>query len=167
MRAHWLSAVLIMGLLGVGLWMVSLDSDSSTRLLATRAQMVGGMLVVFLTIWRIVSVRRSTSPPPLDVGRGHQVLIKVIHRLQYATLIGLLLSGVALLALGDLGAVIAGDAPLPDLSELGPRKPHGLLSYIFMVLLAAHIGGSIIHQQQHGGTFQRIGLFRGSKSAKK
>lgn len=165
-RLHWISAVLILGLLALGLWMVELNLESDTRSFATRAHVAGGLTCLFVTLWRFVARLRSQAPPSLPVSRSHLIGIKTVHVLQYGVLVGLLASGVGLLILGGLKPALVGEVPLPDLSDLPPRGPHGVLSRVFIGLLIAHVGGSVIYQLQRGQTFERMGFRRPSGTAR-
>lgn len=158
MRLHWLSAALIIFLLGIGLWMVKLDIASDGRLLATRVHVVGGVLCLILTITRLGFLLRSTAPAPLEMSKIHRIGVQAIHLLQYLTLGGLLVSGIGLALSGELLSVFLGATPLPDMSTLPTRAAHGALARAFIVLLVVHVGGSVLNQLQGGGTFQRMGL---------
>ena len=85
--------------------------------------------------------------------------LEATHVLLYAVLLALSVSGVAMLALSDLPQVLSGaSGDYPDLAELGPRRAHGAGAFTYIALLIAHIGGVILHQVRHGGSFQRIGV---------
>ncbi len=157
-RLHWISAVLIIFLLGIGLWMVELDLASEGRRQATRAHVIGGVACLVVTVLRLVSRARSTPPPPLEMSQIHQLGVRAVHLLQYVSLVGLLLSGVGLALSAGLSDVVLGAAAVPDMSELVPRAPHGLLAKVFIGLLVAHVVGVALTQLQGGGTFQRMGL---------
>ncbi len=160
MRLHWLSAGLTIFLLGIGFWMADLSLASEGRRWATRAHVVGGLVVILVTLVRLVYLIRSTAPPPLEMSWIHRLGVSAVHALQYLTLIGLLASGFGLVLSAELWSVFSGAVPLPDMSQLPTRFAHGVLAKAFTGLLVVHVGGGVLNQLQGGGTFQRMGLPR-------
>lgn len=158
MRSHWLSAGVMIFLLSIGFWMADLPLESERRLLATRAHVVGGLVVTLVTLVRLVYLVRSTAPPPLEMSWVHRMGVSAVHALQYLTLVGLLVSGLGLVFSAELWSVFSGAVPLPDMSQLPTRLAHGILAKVFTGLLVMHVGGSVLNQIQGGGTFQRMGL---------
>ncbi len=157
-RLHWISAVVILILLGMGFWMVDLELSSDARLNATRAHTVGGILCLSLTLARLIALLRSTPPPPPVMSPLHLFGVQLIHVLQYIVLFAMLGSGLALLTVSDLPRALLGTAPLPDVSTLLPKQVHEVLGAVFALLLGAHVGGVVIMQLQGGRTLQRMGF---------
>ncbi len=157
-RLHWLSAALILFLLSIGVWMVGLPLSSEMRRQATQAHIGAGFLCLVLTALRFLALRKNVPPPPLVMSSRHRLGIQAVHALQYVTLVGLLLSGIALAFLGEFIRAFAEASPLPDTTGLAPRPVHRLLAWLFAGLLGAHVGGALLNQLQGSGTFQRMGL---------
>lgn len=155
---HWLSAACILALLPLGLWMTSLPLDDPARTIATKIHVIVGITTLILTLVRLGVLSFGPKVAALEMGAAHAWGVKVLHVVMYVALLGILASGVALFVLGELPAVFAGAAALPELQDLAPAMPHAGLSRAYIALLVAHIGGSLVHQWRHGGTLERMGI---------
>jgi len=157
-RFHWLSAILILAMIPIGFLMQ--NADGGAKLLLYRAHAATGLLILAITVVRISwRIRQPVPAPPASMGKLHVRGLEATHVLLYAVLLALSVSGVAMLALSDLPQVLSGaSGDYPELAELGPRRAHGAGAFAYIALLIAHIGGVILHQVKHGGSFQRIGV---------
>ena len=159
-RFHWLSAVLILAMIPLGFLMQ--DATGETKLLLYRAHCAIGLLLVVITLARIIwRIKQPVPEPPSGMGTLHVRGLEATHLLLYAVLLGLSVSGIAMLALTSLPEVLTGaSTSYPDMVELGPRRAHGAGVFVYIALLVAHVGGVIVHQTRHGGSLQRIGVGR-------
>jgi len=157
-RFHWLSALLILAMIPIGFIMQ--DADGATKLLLYRLHCGIGLLLLAMTVVRILwRFKQPTPAPPAGMGKLHVRGLEATHVLLYVILLALTVSGVAMLALSDLPQVLSGaSSDYPDLAELGPRKAHGAGAFTYIALLIAHVGGVVLHQVRHGGSFHRIGV---------
>jgi cytochrome b561 len=157
-RFHWLSALLILAMIPIGFIMQ--DADGATKLLLYRLHCGIGLLLLAMTVVRILwRFKQPTPAPPAGMGKLHVRGLEATHVLLYVILLALTVSGVAMLALSDLPQVLSGaSSDYPDLAELGPRKAHGAGAFTYIALLIAHVGGVVLHQVSHGGSFHRIGV---------
>lgn len=146
---HWVSALAVFGLLASGLVMEAMPNDAGkTGLLRTHA--VIGALVLLLTLLRILwwwlADTRPAAPtgmPPLQARAAH-----LMHGLFYVTLIVMGASGIATIMLSGAGAILTGTepGPLPDFGGYAPRAAHGIVAFLLMALIAAHVLAALYHQ---------------------
>ncbi|NVJ58050.1 MAG: cytochrome b [Vibrionaceae bacterium] len=89
---HWLSAVVVIGMFGVGLWMVDLSYYSEWYRTAPHWHKSIGILLAILTIFRIVW--KHVTPSPKIEGQPYEVTgAKIAHILMYLLLVALFVSG--------------------------------------------------------------------------
>lgn len=145
---HWLSALLIIALLGSGLRATSLiDAAAKQSILSVHVPI--GLLILVLTIARIAWWWFADRKP--DAGTGDpawQVLsAKAIHILFYIVIVGMATSGIGMMVLSGAGDILFGasDAALPDFQKYLPRVPHGIGARLMIALLALHAGAALYH----------------------
>lgn len=146
---HWVSALAVFGLLASGLVMEDMPNNADkTGLLRTHA--IIGALVLLLTLlrilwWWLADTRPAAHPdtPPLQARAAH-----IVHGLFYVALIVMGASGIAMIVLSGAGAILTGAAPgpLPDFAEYAPRAAHGVVAFLLMALIAAHVLAALYHQ---------------------
>jgi cytochrome b561 len=89
---HWVSAVVVIGMFAVGLWMVDLSYYSEWYQTAPHWHKSIGMLLALLTLFRIVW--KHVTPSPKVEGSAIEVTgAKVVHLAMYVALIALFVSG--------------------------------------------------------------------------
>lgn len=156
---HWLSAVLIIGMIPMGLVMARMaEGPAQTGLYRLHVGL--GLVVLVLTaariIWRVI----DPSPAvPSQITGLRRFVFKGIHVLQYVVLVLMLASGVAILVASGLGLAPATVVPAAISADLPPVGGHAALAKVFLVLLLAHLGGMIEYQLFHGDTLGRITPF--------
>jgi cytochrome b561 len=157
---HWLSAALVLSLLGLGLAMV--DSFAAWRESALTLHKTGGVVVLVLTVLRLVLQAREPSlPVPDAVPAMQHRAATVTHRLLYALLLAVPLSGWAMQGAAGTPVRLLGVMPLPtlvgeSLVAYGVlRTAHGLLTTALLLLVLAHIAGAL-----HDGFVSRHGLLQ-------
>lgn len=164
---HWLSMAIVIGLFGVGLYMVALKEGAASGALpigtGPDAPLIFGlihwhksfgMLVLALSLLRLGW--RLAGPAPADSDRSKAWEISAA-RLAHVALYGLLfvmpLTGWILASASTLGVktVIFGVWELPHL--VAPDEAlhgllvevHKILAWSFMALVAFHVGGALKH----------------------
>ena len=162
---HWLSALLILALLGSGFRAASLtESDAKAQILMAHAPL--GILILLLTLARITWWRFADRKPNAVAGspKWQAWSAKAVHLLLYVIIIGMTASGIGMLALSGAGPTIfsAAPGPLPDFQQYAPRVPHGIGARAMVALLVLHIGAALYHQFiKKDGTLRRM-WFRGA-----
>lgn len=149
---HWVTAILIIALFGLGRYTSSLEPADKMQLIQLHAAL--GMLVFILTIARSVLFFKSERPEPLDTGsNANNLLAKGIHRAFYALLILISFSGTATLLVGGYFDAITSSPIAPDLisprDEIIPLVGHRILGYIIMLLFVLHVAGVVRYNIKH------------------
>ena len=150
-RLHWLMALLIAGLFGVGLYMTGLKL-SPQKLQIYSWHNWAGVTVFVLALVRL-GWRMTHRPPPDDAGmpRSQQVAAHGVHHLLYLLMIAIPLSGWLMSSAKGFQTVWFGMLPLPDLlsknKELGDllQLIHMSLNYSMAALVLAHAAAAIKH----------------------
>ncbi len=148
---HWLMAVLLVGLFGVGTYMSDLPlSPQKLKIYSWHkwAGITALLLVAFRLAWRV-----GNRPPPLpdSVPAWQQAAAHGLHHLLYLLMIAVPLSGWLMSSAKGFQTVYFGVLPLPDLvgkdKELGEllKTVHATLNYCLAVLVFAHIGAAFKH----------------------
>lgn len=145
---HWLSALTIVALLGLGFRAANtIDPEAKAQLLSVHAPL--GFLILVLTLLRIVWwLFADRKPGPVEGMPVWQSLgARAVHLLFYVVILGMGASGIGMLVLSGAGPVIFGieAGPLPDFWNYLPRVPHGAGARFMLLLLAVHMGAALYH----------------------
>jgi len=154
---HWLSALLIIGMMASGMIGSKLATDAPLRLNLIKAHGTIGLIVLVLTILRIVILFTSTHPEKLEMPSWRQQMVSWNHKLIYIVVAGLTLTGVGMLLTSSIGIAPLNITPDAIVDSL-PRTIHGILPKVFLVLLIVHVAGVVHYQFSHGKTFARMGF---------
>lgn len=168
---HWLIAILIMGMLAVGKYMVSLDESDPLRFLLTQWHKSFGIVAMVLIVCRLLW-RLTHRPPPLP---GHlktweMYAAAATHLLLYLLIIVIPVSGWTMVSASplELPTVIFNYIHWPHLAPFDslPNKDevssffaeiHEFAGSALILLLVAHIGASLRHQIiLHDGVMNRM-----------
>ncbi len=162
---HWLSALLIVVLLGTGFRAgQTIDPIAKADILRFHAPM--GLAILVLTIARIIWWWRFDTKPSA-VGndpRWQSLSAKTVHVLFYIIIIGMTASGIGMIVLSGVGPILFGGAEgtLPDFTLYLPRIPHGLGARAMLALLILHAGAALYHHfVKHDVTLRRMWFGRG------
>ena len=143
---HWISAVLIIALLGLGFRASdAADPEAKASILQIHATL--GIAILLLTIGRIVWWRLDRKPAPVGGSPAWQDLsARAVHLLFYIVILGMAASGIGMFVLSGAGPVVfGGEGTLPDFTHYLPRVPHGLGARAMVVLLVLHAGAALYH----------------------
>ncbi len=152
---HWLTAVLIVILLGSG-FRAGDAVEAADKVFFLRFHVPIGLLVFALTIFRIAWwVFADKKPGSVAMPRWQTYLSNGVHIILYVTIIGMSSSGIGMMVLSGAGPHIFGSDPsqLPDFWEYIPRIPHGIVARVMLGLLVLHVGAALYHH-----FFMRDGL---------
>ncbi|MBK9363600.1 MAG: cytochrome b [Rubrivivax sp.] len=148
---HWLLALALFGLFGMGLYMTGL-SMSPTRLKLYNWHKWAGVTVLALSFLRLAW--RLTHRPPADVPMPawQARAAHAAHVALYVLFFAVPLAGWAYSSAAGFPVVWFGVLPLPDLiapnRELAEAiKPlHRILAYTMAAIVLVHVGGALKHQ---------------------
>ena len=146
---HWLSALLVLGLLISGLTAAGM-ADQAAKVSILRIHAVVGSTVLVLTLarvaWWLFADRRPTDPAGMPRLQGRAA--HAVHLLFYVALIGMAASGIGMLILSGAASILFGGAPgpLPDFLQYPPRIAHGFGAFFLVALIVAHLAAALYHQ---------------------
>jgi cytochrome b561 len=163
MLLHWLMAVLILGLFGLGIYMADLPL-SPQKLKFYSYHKWAGITVLLLALAR-VAWRISHKPPPLPSSQPQwqQLAAHAGHGLLYVLIFAAPLTGWMMSSALGFSVVWFGVLPLPDLIDknkaLGEllKLVHRYLNYAFIAVVTGHALAAIKHQWlDRDGTLSRM-----------
>lgn len=146
---HWIIAVLIIGLLALGLYMVALPiSLEKLKLYGWHKEY--GFLVLFLTVFRILW-RLSNKMPELDLPFLEQIAARSMHWAFYIFMFAMPITGWLVTSAAGLPASFFGLFTLPNL--IGPDEHnriffawiHEWLGYILIAAICLHTAAALKH----------------------
>lgn len=166
---HWITALAVLGLLGLGLWMTDLPLGF-TKLYTYNWHKWIGLTVLVLTVGRLLWRWRHPPPPlPGAVARWQAVLAPIAHWALLALLLAMPLSGWLMSSAAGVSVFWFGYVPLPDLVPRDPglfealRTTHYILSRVLMAVLALHVAAVVHHDLlRSDGVFRRMWPFGGT-----
>ncbi|MBS7697554.1 MAG: cytochrome b [Chelatococcus sp.] len=160
-------AVLLVGLVVLGLAMSRLHTDLGTSFALYQAHKSYGLLALVLVLWRIVW-RLSASPPPPQVMRPAEWWIsRLVHLMFYGLMLALPLTGWLMASASPLRLPTRpfGFFTMPDLVATDAalfmvlRFIHAVLAYSLVALLVLHVAGALKHRFiDHDETLGRMGF---------
>lgn len=161
---HWSMAVLILAMLAIGAGMTSTAGPAYAWLVALHRPL--GLALLGLVLIRLALRLRTGAPAlPSDMPRIMSAVAHLTHVLFYGVMIGLPLIGWAMLSAGGYPVQIAPGFHLPplipqDLHAFGLlRLTHGVLAYLFFVLVLGHVGAALFHALiRQDGVFKTMSL---------
>ncbi len=159
---HWLSALLIFGLIFTGIKMEH-ESVSEGKFLLYRIHFSLGITVFILTIVRVIALFNDPKPVNLyPKASFRERFRKFVYNGFYLVILWMCISGILSLSLeGILPALKSGNwVDLPEISADGFHPimlSHHIVAKFVFLLLIFHIGGFLIHLiQTKENTLKRI-----------
>ena len=143
---HWISALLILVLLGTG-FRAGFATDPEIKAALLRVHLPVAVLVLVLTIARLIWWWRfdRKPDPPEGVPPWQDGISRWTHRALYAVVLVLLASGIAMSILSGLPDALFGTAAFPEPAELPPRVGHGIGARILAGLVLLHAAAALYH----------------------
>ena len=148
---HWLMALLILGLLVLGMYMHDLPLSPQKLELYSWHKWAG--VTAFVLVWLRLAWRVTHRPPALPEGMAP--LMRLAAHAGHAALYGLMvvipLSGWLMSSAKGFQTVWFGVLPIPDLvgkdKELGDllQQVHQALNLLLMLTLAGHVAAALWH----------------------
>ncbi len=148
---HWLMAVLILGLLALGLYMHELPLSPQKLTLYSWHKWAG--VTVFLLVWVRLLWRVLHRPPALPASMAPLMRLAAHagHGVLYLLMVAIPLSGWLMSSAKGFQTVWFGVLPIPDLlgrdKALGDllQEVHEALNVLLMLTLAGHVGAALWH----------------------
>jgi len=161
---HWVTAIVIIGLLAVGKYMTGLEPSDPLRFTLTQSHKTFGILILCLSVLRILW-RLTHRAPGHPAGAPHweRLAAGVSHLLFYLLLIALPLSGWALVSVSSLNIdtllfnriewphlplvewLGINDTVQRDALEHKFHSVHHIAGNVLLVLLLVHISAALKH----------------------
>lgn len=159
---HWVSALLIFGLIFTGINMEH-QSVSENKFLLYRIHFLLGNVVFILTIIRVIALFKDSKPVHLyPKASFRERFRKWIYYGFYIVILWMCLSGISSLWLeGIIPSLISGQWPdLPEINADGFHPimlSHHIMAKMVFLLLILHISGFLLHLiQKKENTLKRI-----------
>lgn len=147
---HWLMAIAIIGMFGLGVWMVDLDYYDAWYHRSLWIHQSIGMLLLFLLIFRLVW--RLTNPIPEILGEWWEKLIAIwVHRGHYILMAAVMITGYLITTAYGRGVDIFGLFEFPALLDADKGREssagfiHMLLAWGFMGYIGMHAAAALKH----------------------
>jgi cytochrome b561 len=156
---HWLLAVMIIGLLCLGFFVLANMPNTDPRKLDVLVwHMAGGMFVLALMILRLLIRLWSARPAPATAGSSLlDRMASVTHYSLYVIVFLMILTG------WSTGWLISGafqphGEPLPNTFAVFPTfRAHAALATLLAILIAGHLAAALYHQfVLKDGLFRRM-----------
>jgi len=163
---HWLSALLVVGLAGVGFWMADLKPSPRTIEIYNWHKWFG-LTVLGLTAIRIAW--RATHPPPplLVASRAQRVLAHSVHGAMYLLLLAMPITGWLQNSAAGFPLSWFGLFRVPPLIERNReafefwQDVHETLALVLVALIVLHVAAALKHRFiDRDATLARMGLGR-------
>lgn len=147
---HWLMALAIFAMFGLGLWMVDLDYYSPYYHSAPSLhKSVGILLLIALALrfgWRLSSVR----PDDDDLTHVERTVSRIVHWGFYPLLLALMVSGYLISTADGRPIEVFGLFSVPSPGENKGLEDtagaiHAYLSYLVIALAAVHTAAAVKH----------------------
>ncbi len=149
---HWLTAIVVVGMFALGLWMVDLTYYDAWYKPAPHYHKSIGILLALATLLRIAWRHINVRPQPLP---SHSVFerraARATHILIYCLLLGMFVSGYLISTIKGVGievfdwftvpSVIEGEGTLSDLFG----EIHEIIAWILISLVSLHALAAIKH----------------------
>ncbi len=159
---HWVSALLIIGLLALGIWMVTLSYYSQWYHPAPHLHKSFGMLfaaiLLFRFIWRLINHQPEVQGKAWERQAAHYG-----HRVIYLLLMAIVVSGYLLVTAEGAVVSVFDWLDIPASPIQFERQAdiagwwHRWLSYLLIACIALHIAAALKHQLiDRDGTLSRM-----------
>jgi cytochrome b561 len=159
---HWAMAALMLAQIPLGLVLVRMTPSLSTLWLFSLHKSLGFTLLV-LAVLRLVWHRISPPPAPLgDAGHWTNRLARGVHRLLYAAMIVVPLSGWVGASASGIETVVYGGLTLPAIAPESEAWQdagflvHSIATKVLIAALVLHVAGAARRALAGDGTLRRM-----------
>lgn len=147
---HWVSVILVLGLFGVGWWMVELNYYSEWYRTAPHWHKSIGLLFALFVVFRLVWKSVNTSPQPLGTST-EQRAARFAHILLYLLMLSLFVSGYLISTADGRGIDVFDWFTVPAMGEFIEQQEdiagwiHEYLAYSLIGLVLLHAAAALKH----------------------
>lgn len=148
---HWITALFVFGLFGVGLWMVDLSYYSEWYRTAPDLHKSFGLTLLALTLFRVLWKLINPSPKPLSSNKLETISGKLAHFAIYALLFTIMISGYLISTADGRGIEWFWLFEVASLGEFVPNQEdiagdiHEWAAYILIGLVVVHMIAALKH----------------------
>ncbi len=146
---HWLSAILLIGQIPLGFYLVDLDFGPE-RLNIENIHVTVGLSLFYLVILRLLyKIFNPTPKLEPSIFKGQKFLAKLNHILLYVTILSITISGIfKKLFNGETISIIFKKIKIQDNFELGELfyDIHVFSNYLMIALIIIHLMAVITHK---------------------
>jgi len=161
---HWLMAVTIVGLFGLGFWMVELTYYSEWYRTAPHVHQSIGFLLLFAWVIRIIVLTVQGKPKALNSHSQLEIhAAHFVHFALYLLLVMLFISGYLISTADGRGIAVFHWFEIPGIGELFPGQAdiagliHEYSAYTLIALVVLHALGALKHHFiDKDGTLNRM-----------
>ena len=167
---HWLMAICILGMFGLGLYMVDLTYLDSWYKQAPYAHISTGVILFILLLARFIW--RLSNPVPKIYGNNIEKTVGLmVHRLHYVFMFFLMLSGYLIVTADGRGIDVFSWFDMPALfpaekgREAWAGNIHRYLAWGFMGFIALHAAAALKHHfiDKDRTLLRMLGIQKGEK----
>lgn len=149
---HWLMALLIFGLFGVGFWMVDLTYYSAWYKTAPHYHKSVGIVLALLLLARLAVMFKKCKPAPLaSHSKAVQRVSKVTHLMLYLLIFCIVVTGYLISTADSRGIEVFNWFVVPGFGEFFDQQAdiagllHQWLAYGLIALVVLHALGALKH----------------------
>ena len=148
---HWLSAIIVFGLFGLGLWMMDLNYYSEWYRTAPDLHKSIGLTLLILTICRVIWKLVNPSPKALSTNKIENKIAKVAHLALYLLMFAIMISGYLISTADGRGIDWFWLFEVPSMGEFIPQQEevagdiHEILAYSLIGLVVFHAIAALKH----------------------
>ncbi|MBW6400497.1 cytochrome b [Roseomonas sp. HJA6] len=168
---HWAMAIAILGMLFIGVGMVSTIAPSYLPLIATHRTL--GIVILVLAVVRLGLRWRYGAPPlPVSMPIPMRLAAHLSPYAFYALMLGMPLIGWAMMSAAAYPIVLLGHIRLPPILPQSDAlhtllwKAHVYLAFAFFALVVMHVAAALYHALvRRDGVFETMASVRADRAA--
>lgn len=164
---HWITAVMVFALFGVGFWMVDLNYYSEWNKTAPYYHKAFGLILLLITLFRIGWKVKNIVPKELGENKIEKRLAKIAHLTLYGLLLVIMCSGYLISTADGLGIDFFNIVTIPSAGRLFEHQEdiagnvHEIAAYILMAMVGLHALAALKHHFiDKDDTVKRITKFK-------
>jgi len=149
---HWIMALLVIGMICVGLYMTRIDPPTPTMFQLYGVHKSIGIIVLLLAVlrvlWRVTNIRPLSLPSHTRI---EKILAEIVHGLLYVSLLVMPLSGWLMSSAKGFSVSVFGWFTLPDFIKPSDDMAnlmvtiHEVTAYTLIAMLGLHVAGALKH----------------------